>query len=366
MQNDLLYQIALTLVPHIGDVHAKALVNIFGDAHSIFKAKKKDLENIEGIGSIRAGSIKAFNDYSSSEDEIKFIDQYKIAPLFINSPLYPQRLLNCYDSPALLYYRGNADLNHSKIISIVGTRSNSEYGKAVCEKLVEDCANENILIVSGLAFGIDTIAHKAALKNSLPTVGVLAHGLDRIYPVQNKSLAKQMAMNGGLLTEFISHTNPDKQNFPKRNRIVAGLCDALIVIESGKKGGSLITAELGNGYNKDVFAIPGRTTDSKSEGCNYLIKSNKASLINNANDLLEMMNWKPSTKSAASKQRELFIELSPDEKIVVDILQQQAQIQIDQLYFKSGLSSSAVAAALLMLEMQNVVASLPGKIYKLI
>ena len=366
MDNDLLYQIALTLTPNIGDVHAKSLVNAFGDAQSVFKAKKKDLEHMEGIGIVRAGSIKAFNDFTSSENEIKFIEQYKITPLFINDPQYPQRLLNCYDSPTLLYYRGNADLNCSKIISIVGTRNNSDYGKVVCEKLIEDCSNENILVVSGLAFGIDTIAHKAALKNSLPTVGVLAHGLDRIYPAQNKSLAKQIATQGGLLTEFISQTNPDKQNFPKRNRIVAGMSDAVIVIESGKKGGSLITAELGNGYNKDVFAIPGRTTDSKSEGCNYLIKTNKASLINNAEDLLEMMNWKPVAKTAISKQRALFIELSPDEKIVIDILQQQQQVQIDELYFKSGLNSSAVAAALLMLEMQNVIACLPGKIYKLI
>ena len=366
MDNDLLYQIALTLTPNIGDVHAKSLVNAFGDAQSVFKAKKKDLEHMEGIGIVRAGSIKAFNDFTSSENEIKFIEQYKITPLFINDPQYPQRLLNCYDSPTLLYYRGNADLNCSKIISIVGTRNNSDYGKTVCEKLIEDCSNENILVVSGLAFGIDTIAHKAALKNNLPTVGVLAHGLDRIYPAQNKSLAKQMAIQGGLLTEFISQTNPDKQNFPKRNRIVAGMSDAVIVIESGKKGGSLITAELGNGYNKDVFAIPGRTTDSKSEGCNYLIKTNKASLINNAEDLLEMMNWKPVAKTVISKQRALFIELSPDEKIVIDILQQQSQVQIDELYFKSGLNSSAVAAALLMLEMQNVIACLPGKIYKLI
>jgi DNA processing protein len=253
----------------------------------------------------------------------------------------------------------------SKIISIVGTRNNSEYGKTVCEKFIEELKEENILVISGLAFGIDTIAHKSALKNNLQTVAVLAHGLDRIYPQQNKSLAKQITEQGGLLTDFISNTNPDKQNFPKRNRIVAGLCDAVIVIESGKKGGSLITAELGNGYNKDVFAIPGRTNDTKSEGCNYLIKNNKAALINSADDLLEMMNWKPAPKPSVKKQRELFIELAPDEKIVVDILQQQESIQIDELYFKSGLSSSEVATALLMLEMQGVVQSLPGKVYKL-
>lgn len=366
MTNDLLYQVALTLVPNIGNVHAKSLVNIYGSAEAIFKAKKKELENIEGIGTVRANSIKAFDNFQSSEEELAFIEKYKITPLFINDKNYPQRLLNCYDSPVLLYYRGNADLNCSKIISIVGTRNNTGYGKIVCEKLIDNLSQENILVISGLAFGIDTIAHRAALKNNLSTIGVLAHGLDRIYPHQNKTLAKQMAEQGGLLTEFISNTNPDKQNFPKRNRIVAGMCDAVIVIETGKKGGSLITAELGNNYNKDVFAIPGRVNDSKSEGCNYLIKNNKAALINNAEDLLELMNWKPQEKKAPKKQRELFIELTEDEKIIIDILQQKDGVQIDELYFKSGLSSSGVAAALLTLEMQGIIASLPGKVYKII
>ena len=366
MTNDLLYQVALTLVPHIGDVHAKTLINLYGNAADVFKAKKKDLENIEGIGTIRAKSIKQFTDLSRAEEEIKFIEKFKITPLFITANGYPKRLLNCYDSPAMLYYRGNADLNASRIISIVGTRNHGEYGRAVTEKIIEDLREENILVVSGLAFGIDTIAHKAVLKHNLKTVGVLAHGLDRIYPPQNKTLAKQMTVQGGLLTDFISNTNPDKQNFPKRNRIVAGICDALVVTESGKKGGSLITAELANGYNKDVFAIPGRTTDTKSEGCNYLIKNNKAALINSAADLLENMGWAEQKRTAQKKQRELFIELSADEKIMVAILQQQESIQIDELYFKSGLSSSAVAAALLMLEMQCIVLSLPGKVYKLV
>lgn len=365
MHNDLLYQIALTLVPNIGDVHAKALVNHYGSAQAVFKAKKKDLDNMEGIGIVRAKSIKEFTDFTSSEEEIKFLEKYKITPLFITDENYPKRLLNCYDSPALLYYRGNADLNTSRIVSVVGTRNNSDYGKSVCEKLIEELKSENVLIASGLAFGIDTIAHKAALKQNLQTVAVLAHGLDRLYPPQNKTLAKQITEQGGLLTEFISNTSPDKQNFPRRNRIVAGMCDALIVIESSKKGGSLITAELGNSYNKDVFAIPGRTNDLKSEGCNYLIKNNKAALINSAADFLEMMGWAAVPKSAAKKQRALFIELAPNEKIIVDILQQQESIQIDELYLKSGLSSSAVASALLMLEMQQVIIALPGKLYKL-
>ncbi len=366
MNNDLLYQLALTRVPNIGDVQAKALINCYGDAASIFKAPKKQLENIDGIGTVRASAIKAFSSFSSCEAEIDFIEKYKITPLFLTDEQYPKRLLNCYDSPSLLFYRGNADLNKPKIISVVGTRNHSDYGRQQCEKIIEDLQQEDVLVVSGLAYGIDTIAHKSSLKHRLATVGVVAHGLDRIYPSQNKTLAKEMTGNGGLLTDFPSGTKPDKQNFPRRNRIVAGMCDALVVIESGIKGGSLITAELANSYNKDVFALPGKSTDLKSEGCNYLIRSNKASLFTSANDILEVMNWLPQEKRTPRKQRELFIEFTPDEKILVDILQQTDQIQIDELYFKSGLSSSAVAAALLMLEMQNVLISLPGKTYKLL
>lgn len=366
MQKELLYQVALTLVPNIGDVNAKALVNYFGSAEAVFHASKKILGEIEGIGTIRASSIKNFKDFSRAEEEIGFFKKYKITPLFITDKNYPRRLLNCYDSPMLLYYKGNADLNASRMIAIVGTRNHDDYGKKMCEKLVEELANEEIIIVSGLAFGIDTIAHKTSLKHNIPTIGVLAHGLDRVYPPQNSTMAKQMIGCGGLLTEFRSNTNPDKQNFPGRNRIVAGMTDATIVIESGIKGGSLITAELANGYNKDIFAFPGRVDDSKSEGCNYLIKNNKAALITGANDLLENMGWKKNKKIAPKTQRQLFIELTADEKLIVDILKSEEQMQIDELYFKSKLSSSEVAQALLMLEMQGVVSSLPGKIYKLI
>lgn len=362
---ELLYQTALTLVPNIGDIHAKALVNNFGSASAIFSASKKDLEALEGIGTVRANSIKSFHDFTKAEEEIDFIKKYKITPLFITDKNYPQRLLNCYDSPSMLYYKGTEDLNSSKIIAIVGTRNNNEYGKNICEKLIEELAEEDIIIVSGLAFGIDSIAHKAAIKNEMKTIGVLAHGLDRIYPSQNSGLAKQMITNGGLLTEFRSFTKPDRQNFPSRNRIVAGISDAIIVVETGIKGGSLITAELGNSYNKDVFAFPGRINDSKSEGCNYLIKNNKAGLFTCADDILENMGWKKQKEISSKKQRELFIELTADEKIVVNILQAQEQIHIDELFIKSKLSSSAVAQALLMLEMQGVISSMPGKIYKM-
>ena len=365
INDDLLYQIALTRVPNIGDVHAKALIHIYGNAADVFKAPKKQLEKIEGIGTVRMRSLKSFTDFKACEDEISFIAKYKISPLFITDNAYPKRLLHCYDSPALLYFRGTADLNASKIVSVVGTRNYTEYGKHICETFIEELKNENILIVSGLAFGIDTIAHKIALKNGLDTIAVLAHGLDRIYPTQNKPLAKHMTTQGGLLTEFSSDTNPDRENFPKRNRIVAGMCDALIVIESGKKGGSLITAELANSYNKDVFAIPGRVTDAKSEGAHYLIRNNKASLITSTDDLLDMMNWKPQVPKKKI-QRELFIELSPEERVIMEILQLQEQTPIDDIYLKSKLSSSSVASALLSLEMHGVVVAMPGKVYRVV
>ena len=353
-------------MPHIGDVHAKALINHFGNAESVFAARKKELEVLEGIGTVRAASIKNFRDFQKAEEEISFVKKYKITPLFITDANYPQRLLNCYDSPSMLYYKGTADLNSSRIVAIVGTRNNNEYGKSICEKLVEELAGEEVIVVSGLAFGIDSIAHRIALKHDIKTVGVLAHGLDRVYPSQNAALAKQMISNGGLLTEFRSLTKPDRQNFPSRNRIVAGISDAVIVIETGIKGGSLITAELGNSYNKDVFAFPGRVNDARSEGCNFLIKTNKAGLITSARDLLENMGWVKKAETVARQQRQLFIELTAEEKIVVDILQAGDQAHIDELYIKSKLNSSAVAAALLMLEMQGVIVSLPGKIYKLL
>jgi DNA processing protein len=364
MNNELLYQIALTKVPNIGDVRAKSLIQIFGDASVVFKSSKTQLEKIDGMGTVAAASIKTFADFTECESEILFIEKYKIKPLFINDENYPKRLLGCYDSPVLLYFKGNADLNAEKIVSIVGTRTNSDYGKQVCEQLVKDLSSQQVLIMSGLAHGVDTIAHKNSLKNNMPTVAVLAHGLDRIYPLQNKTLAKEITGNGGLLTDFCSNTNPDKQNFPKRNRIVAGICDALIVIESGLKGGSLITAELANGYNKDVFAIPGRSIDKKSEGCNYLIKNNKASLIQHAEDLVQMMNWAKRPKPI-SNQKKLFVELSPDEKKLTALLEAKENCHIDELFLQSGLSASTMAATLLQLEMQGLILSLPGKIYKL-
>lgn len=363
MNNDKLYQVALTLVPTIGCVQAKLLTEHFGDAASIFKAKKKDLAVIEGIGEVRAKHIKTFEDFSEAEAELAFAQKHKIEILFLTDEKYPKRLLNCYDAPTVLYYRGNADLNASKIISIIGTRNHSDYGKQQTEALIEGLADQNVCIISGLAFGIDAIAHKSAIINNLPTIGVLAHGLDTIYPSQHKSLAKEILFNGGLLTEFRQKTLPDKHNFPRRNRIVAGMADATIVIETAVKGGSMITAELAYNYNRDLFAVPGRINDTKSAGCLRLIQQNKAILLTDAAQLMDVMGWQK--KKLKPKPRELFIELTDEERVIVEILKQQENIHIDEIYIKSSLSSSSVAAAILNLELQNVISSLPGKIYKL-
>lgn len=365
MKNDLLHNIALTQVEGIGSVQAKLLIEHFGNAENIFKAKAKELSNVEGIGEIRAKAIKDYSNFAEAEKEIKFAEKHHIQCLFLTEENYPQRLLNCYDAPTLLYYRGNANLNHTKIISIIGTRNNTDYGKQITEKLVEELQPYNVIIVSGLAFGIDAIAHKAAVHNNTTTVAVLAHGLDSIYPAQHKSLAKDILLNGGLLTEFPQNTKPDRFNFPQRNRIVAGMADATIVIETAAKGGSMITAELAYNYNRDLFAIPGKITDAKSSGCLKLIQQNKAVLLTNTEQLVEEMGWQQK-KKATKKQRELFIELSPDEKLIVDILKEKETVHIDELYLKTGLSSSSVAGAILSLELQNIIASLPGKVYKLL
>lgn len=366
-QSDAIYQIALTLVPNIGCVHAKLLAEHFPSAKDIFTAKQVLLEKIEGIGKVRAASIKAFVDFDAAEEEMKFIEKYKIQTLFISDKDYPKRLLNCYDSPTLLYYKGGANLNALKTVAIIGTRTNTDYGKSFTEKLIKDFASENILVLSGLAFGIDTFAHKASLKNNLPTVGVLAHGLDVLYPPENVKLAKEMvAEGGGILTEFKSGTKPERHNFPIRNRIVAGMADATIVIETDIKGGSMITAEMANSYNRDVFALPGKTTDVKSRGCNHLIRTNKASLVTCAQDVLEFMGWLPQPEKKKKLQRSLFIELSTDERIIVDLLNANEQLPIDELYAQGKLATSAVAIALLSLEMQGLVESIPGKVYRLV
>lgn len=365
MHSELTYQLSLTQVPYIGHVHAKKLCDVFGSASEIFKAKQVDLERIEHVGEIKARSIKSFRDFGRADKEISFLEKYKITPLFLTDKHYPQRLLNCFDPPTILFYKGHADLNAARMVAIVGTRNNTEYGKSFTEKLVKALTALDVVIVSGLAFGIDSIAHKCSIKFGIPTIGVVGHGLDTIYPKENAGLAKQMIIDGGLLSEFRSNTQPDKHNFPSRNRVVAGLCDATIIVESGLKGGSNITANLAWGYNRDVFAVPGRSIDPKSAGCNKLIRDNKAILLDEPEQFIETMGWSSVVTKGTALQKTMFLQLTDQEKRIIELLRKNKQTGLDEINFYSGLSSSAIAAALLDLEMQGVVETLPGKRYKL-
>ncbi|MEJ0080448.1 MAG: DNA-processing protein DprA [Puia sp.] len=362
MYTDLPYLISLTQVPQVGSVQARILLDHFGSAEQIFKSTVHDLEKIEGVGRIRAHSIRSFRDFSVAEKEITFIQRYGIRALSILDAEYPGRLLTAADAPILLFYKGNADLNKTRTISIVGTRRNSEYGKQITEKIIRELAAYDVLIFSGLAFGIDAIAHKTALKQELSTVAVLAHGLASLYPAEHGQLSKQMLKQGGLITEYISHIKAEKHHFPIRNRIVAAISDCTIVTETAVKGGSMITADLANGYNREVFAVPGRISDFKSAGCNWLIRNNQAILLENVHDLVNVMGWEEKTEK---KQGELFLVLTEQEQRIIDLLTEREQMHIDVINATTGFPNSLNAGALLELEMKGLISILPGRIYRL-
>ncbi|MBX3164896.1 MAG: DNA-processing protein DprA [Bacteroidetes bacterium] len=367
MTHDLLYQTGLTLIDGVGDVNAKSLLAYCGNAEEVFKQKKTHLQKIPGIGEVLAKSvIESKHVLNRAEEEIKFIEKYQIQTLFFSDENYPSRLKYCSDSPVMLYYKGNANLNAERIVSVVGTRNPTDYAKQKTQELVKELSDSGALIISGLAYGVDVLAHKTALENNLQTVGVLAHGLDRIYPQTHDKIAKRMIAQGGLLTDFMSGTNPDAVNFPKRNRIVAGLCDGLVVIESGRKGGSLITATIANSYNKDVFAFPGRAGETQAEGCNGLIKQNRAALIESAADLLDAMQWLPqeTKEKKKSSQIPLPVNLSEEEKTVLNSFSEKTILHIDELCSNSQFPISKVSALLLQLEFSNLIKSKPGKMYE--
>ncbi len=362
----LLHQLALKFVPGIGDVLAKNLISYCGSAEDIFKTSKHKLLQIPGIGSKMAASILDPVCFTRAEKEIKCIEKNQIKAIFYTDAAYPKRLKTCIDAPVMLFYRSTADLNKQRVISIVGTRHSTVYGRKLCEDLVEHLKTYEATVVSGLAYGIDICAHKACVKHQLPTVGILGHGLDRLYPAQHRSTAEKMIENGGLLTEFPSETNPDRENFPKRNRIIAGMADATIVVEASIKGGALITAEIANSYNRDVFTFPGRIGDEFSEGCNFLIRFNKAGLLTSNEDLAEQLGWLDQ-KLTVKKQQLLFpLDLTEHEKHIYETLKLSGQLGIDDLSIKTSLPVSILAMNLLNLEMQGLVRSLPGKSYSLI
>ena len=361
------HRIALTLIDGVGDVLARQLISYCGSPEAVFREKKKNLERIPDIGPKTAAAISAFRDFERAEKELEFVRKHNIRMFYYQDEDYPHKLKNCYDAPLLLYFKGSADLNHNRMVAVVGTRNATEYGKDFVNGLIRELGDMKAIVVSGLAYGIDIAAHKACLQHGVETLGVIAHGLDRIYPGSHSTVARKMIGQGGLVTEFNSGTDPDRENFPRRNRIIAGLSDAVIVVEAAKKGGALITAELANSYNRDVFALPGRIGDSYSEGCNMLIKSNRAALIQSAQDIRYIMGWDDEAgKKSKVIQKSLFNDLSDDEKMILQLLNAAGASQIDTIMIQTGMTQSKLASLLLSLEFAGCVRCLPGKLFEAI
>ncbi|HNP31891.1 MAG TPA: DNA-processing protein DprA [Flavobacterium sp.] len=365
---ELLNVLALLKVDGVGDVVAKKLINHCGSAENVFNAKLNQIKSIDGIGEFLLRNLKDKTVFEKAEKELEFIENEKINILFYKNNDYPERLKYCADGPVLLFSSGKLNLENRKVISIVGTREITPHGTDFCKKLIEDLAIFNPLIVSGFAYGVDIVAHQAAMENNLQTIGVLAHGLNQIYPKTHKKYISKMEQNGGFLTEFWSNSNPEKENFVKRNRIVAGMSEATIVIESAEKGGSLITAMMANDYNRDVFAVPGRTTDKYSQGCNNLIKTQQANVLTSAADLVYMMNWEihPQTQIDKVVQKQLFVTLDNDEQKIYDYLQKNNKQLLDIIALECDFPVFRVSSLLLNMELKGVIRPLPGKLFEAI
>jgi DNA processing protein len=361
----LIYQIALTLIKNVGAVTAKHLLSHFGTPEAIFAASKVQLAGVEGLSISKITAILQTNALKLAAEQLDILQQHQIKVLFYTDEDYPQRLKECTDAPVLLYYKGTANLNHPRIVSIVGSRNATPYGKMLCQQLVALLQHYDVLVVSGLAYGIDVTAHQQSLAYGIPTVGVLGHGLDRIYPATHHQVAKAMLQQGGLLSEYPLNTAAEKGNFPKRNRIVAGLADVVVVVEAAIKGGALITAGIANSYHREVYAFPGRTTDEYSQGCNFLIKTNRAGMINEARDLVYYMGWEAADTVSPVRKENLPSGLSGIEHVLINLLK-TAPHSIDDLGLKADIQQGKLALHLLNLEMKGVLISLPGKIYQLI
>ena len=361
----LLHQIAITKISKIGPVSAKLLIAHCGSAKAIWTATKKDLSAIPQIGPATIEIINKEKDKSLklAEEELVFMEKKGVKALYFLNDDYPRRLKYFDQSPIFLYYKGSANLNPHRSIGIVGTRKPTEYGTIQCEHIVEGLKPYGVSIISGLAFGIDTISHRKSVETRQETIGVLGHGLDRIYPASNRQLSQKMIEHGGLLSEFGHGTNPDRENFPMRNRIIAALSDAVIIIESANKGGSIITAKFADAYNKDVFALPGRIDDEMSAGPNNLIKTHKAHMIESAKDISYIMRWEETSNH--SIQAQLFVELDPREQAIVDYIRAHKELPIDQLRHLMQIPSSELSSTLIQLEFKGIVRPLPGKRYML-
>jgi DNA processing protein len=353
-------------VPNIGPIKAKNLIRHCGSAENVFTERKNLLLKIPDIGEAIVKSIANSQVFERAENELRFAEQNRIDILSFQDDKFPQRLLHCPDHPLVLYKEGNVDLNSVYIISVVGTRAATPYGKELTHNLIEHLKEYPVLVVSGLAYGIDVTAHSACIKHNIPTVGVIAHGLDQIYPKDHDVIAHKMTNNGALLTEFLSKSPPDKENFPKRNRVVAGMADATIVIESQAKGGALITAKLAADYNRDVFAAPGRVGDPFSIGCLDLIEKNLAAVYCNPKRLTTNLGWKKEGgESKKSAQISLLIDLTPEEELIVTALKKAPKQRKDQLSLELGKPVSQLSATLLGLELKGAIVALPGGVFDL-
>lgn len=363
---DLIYLLALQNVPKIGDITAKKLIAHCGSAEAVLKEKKHHLLKIDGIGSNILKDVYNKNHLLAAEQELKFIKENHITCLYFMDSNYPEKLKHCIDGPILLFQSGQVDLKKQRLISIVGTRQITSSGVAFCEQLIEQLAVFNPVIISGFAYGTDITAQKAALKHKLQTVGCLAHGLNQIYPKVHKKYVAEIERNGGFLTEFWSTSNPERENFLKRNRVIAGVSEATIVIESAEKGGSLVTADIANSYNRDVFAVPGRTTDAQSTGCNNLIKYQKAHLLSTSMDVPYILNWELENDKKPAIQKQLFVELEADEKIIHNFLKPLKPQLLDSIALECQMPIFRVAGVLLNMELKGVIRPLPGKLFEVI
>ncbi len=365
--SELLYRTALTKIPKVGAVTSKNLIAHFGSAEGIFKARHSDLIHIGGIGEAIAHSILSSEVLKWAENELQFIEDNNIQVLFHTDANYPRRLRTLHDCPMQLYYSGNTDLNAARVVAIIGTRHPSPYGVRMCQELVDGLEKYKPLIISGLAYGIDITAHRRCLEKQIPTVGIMGNGLQRIYPHDHRNSAAEMRENGGLLTEYPSDQSPDAMHFPMRNRIIAGMCDALIVVETASKGGSMITANLAIDYDRELFAVPGRADDKKSKGCNDLIRRQKAHLMESVEDLAKHLSWGEMDAKKAAPQARLFVELDDTEQLIVDCIKKHEHgAVIDALSYDTLLSQSRLASVLLTLEFKGVITAMPGKRFKAI
>ena len=364
--DELIYVLALQHIPKIGDITAKKLIQHCGTAEAVLKEKMQNLLKIDGIGTTTINDLFNKNHITKAEAELKFISDNDINCLYFMDNDYPEKLKHCIDGPILLFQTGHINLKQQHIISIVGARKITANGIAFCEKLIEELVPYNPIIVSGFAYGTDITAQKAAIKHNLQTIGCLAHGLNQIYPAVHKKYMADVEKNGGFLTDFWSSDSFDRTNFLKRNRIIAGLSEATIVIESAEKGGSLVTADIANSYNRDVFAVPGRITDVQSAGCNNLIKYKNAHLLSNALDVPYILNWKLDDPKKPTVQKQLFVELSQDEKRIYNFLKEKDKEQLDIIALECQLPIFKVASILLNMELKGVVRPLPGKQFEVI